>query len=91
MVKVFEVQKNGKIEFTKDELEKLLNEVYNDAYNKGKYEHNYWTWTSSSPTITLNRGTGETPYYTTTATNVDSVNVRDCITNKVNTQYEETK
>lgn len=32
-VRVFTTNDKGKVEFTKDELEKLLNEVYNDAKN----------------------------------------------------------
>ena len=43
MVKVFTPNKDGKIEFTKDELEKLLNEVWWD----GRNTNNYW-WTSPS-------------------------------------------
>lgn len=43
-VKVFQSNHNGKIEFTRAELEKLLNEVYTDGYNEGKSSH--WTWTS---------------------------------------------
>lgn len=46
MVKVFTTNKNGKIEFTKEELETLLNEVWNDGY----YHHGTYWWTS--PTIT---------------------------------------
>lgn len=52
MVKFFTTNANRKIEFTKDELENLLNEVWNDGYN---HHGSYW-WTS--PTIT-------TPYYST--------------------------
>ena len=52
MVKVFTTNENGKIEFTKCELETLLNEVWNDGYNQHK---SYW-W--KPPTIT-------TPYYYT--------------------------
>ena len=43
-VKVFQSNHNGKIEFTRAELEKLLNEVYTDGYNEGKSSN--WTWTS---------------------------------------------
>lgn len=42
MVKVFTTNNNGKIEFTKDELEKLLNEVWQDGYNSNT---SYW-WSS---------------------------------------------
>ena len=58
MIKVFTVNGNGKIEFTKAELEKLLNEVYSDGYEKGKYDgQQSWTWTSPY----LN-GISTTPY-----------------------------
>ena len=50
MIKVFTPNQNGKIEFTKEELEVLLNEVWNDGY----YKHGTYWW--SSPTVT--------PYYT---------------------------
>ena len=46
MVKVFTTNSNGKIEFTKDELEKVLNEVWQDGRNSAS--SSYW-WTS--PTI----------------------------------------
>lgn len=46
MVKVFTPNKNGKIEFTKEELEALLNEVWNDGYN------HHWYWTSPTYPIT---------------------------------------
>ena len=46
MVKVFTTNSDGKIEFTKDELEKVLNEVWQDGRNSVSY---YW-W--RSPTIT---------------------------------------
>ena len=47
-VKVFEVNQKGKIEFTRAELEKLLNEVYMDGYREGEanaYSKTY-TWTT---------------------------------------------
>ena len=40
IVKVFQKNKNGKIEFTKEELETLLNEVYWDGYRA----NSAWTW-----------------------------------------------
>ena len=47
MVKVFTPNKNGKIEFTKEELEALLNEVWQDGYSQNRQ---YWwtppTWTA---------------------------------------------
>ena len=49
-IKVFQVNSNGKVEFTRNELEKLLNEVYQEGLREGeeKAKHNYWTWTSPS-------------------------------------------
>ena len=35
-VKVFQTNKAGKIEFTRSELEKLLNETYNEGYRDGE-------------------------------------------------------
>lgn len=61
-VKVFKTNKAGKIEFTRCELEKLLNETYREGYTDGENhaKSNYWTWTS--PSIV------NTPYYGTTIT-----------------------
>jgi hypothetical protein len=42
MIKVFTLNKNNKIELTKEELESLLNESYWEGYNK----KNSWTYTS---------------------------------------------
>lgn len=50
-IKIFCPNTNGKLEFTKDELEKLLNEAYNDGYRDGNYSHH---WTYTYPTITCN-------------------------------------
>lgn len=70
MVKVFTTNKDGKIEFTKEELEKLLNEVWNDGYNK---HGSYW-WTSpTTGTIT------NTPYYSTSIS--DSTTCQSTATN----------
>ena len=48
MIKVFTTNKNGKIELTKDELKKLLDEAYWDGYaanNRYVYTTPYWTGT----------------------------------------------
>jgi len=60
-VKVFKTNRAGKIEFTRCELEKLLNETYREGYTDGENhaKSNYWTWTSPSITVT------NTPYYGT--------------------------
>ena len=48
IVKVFQTNKNGKIEFTKEELETLLNEVYWDGYRANSTST--WTTPLSYPT-----------------------------------------
>lgn len=58
MIKVFEKNKNGKIEFTKDELEKLLNEVWWD----GKSYSNTYSWYSPAPF---------NPWYSTTCSSAE--------------------
>ena len=85
MVKVFEYNKHHKIEFTKEELEELLNEVYQQGYSDSSRK--YWYWTS--PTITtptwdytkITCGDSTTPnpsddriYYTTTSASSDDPN-----------------
>lgn len=74
MVKVFQSNANGKIEFTRVELEKLLNEVYKKGYDTGASDtkQNYWTWTS--PYIsTTNLRTPEATYTTNTSTSIDNL------------------
>ena len=47
-VKVFQPNSHGKIEFTRAELEKLLNEVYDGGFRDGESaqrEKSNWTWT----------------------------------------------
>ena len=62
-VKVFKFDKTGKVSFTQEELEKLLNEVYNGGYWDGKRSNNYWTWTSP--------WYSNSTYYTTTNTDLN--------------------
>lgn len=50
-IKIFCPNTNGKLEFTKEELESLLNEAYNDGYRDGNYSR---TWTYTYPSITCN-------------------------------------
>jgi hypothetical protein len=42
MTKTFKLNENGRIEFTKEELNKLLDEVWNDGY----YSNNNYVWES---------------------------------------------
>lgn len=56
-VKIFTLNENNKIEFTQEELEKLLDETYNDGYADGKksnyfyYRYPYCTTTATPLTI----------------------------------------
>ena len=57
--KILQLDANGRISFTKEELEKLLDEVYEDGRRDASY---YWyrpylTWTTSQNTITTNPDT----------------------------------
>lgn len=54
-IKVFNLNKEGKIEFTKEELEKLLNETYEDGYLEGKSHTFTWAtpYYSGNKEITL--------------------------------------
>lgn len=71
-VRIFYPDKNNKLSFSKDELEKLINEVYQEGYNDAKNEWCTITYPSTTPYSSLS------PYYTaTTATTVDC---KDCIT-----------
>lgn len=60
MIKVFEKNKNGKIQFSIQELEKILNEAYWEGYNYASRNvwtyttPNYWTGTSSPYIFTSN-------------------------------------
>ena len=77
-VKVFYPDKNGRISFTKEELQKLLDEVYKEGYDDARpyyWSSPYWTWTNN-PSITT------TPYYTT-CSNGDST--ANSTTNYLNT------
>lgn len=70
-VKVFYPNKNDKIEFTRDELEKLLDEVYSEGFSDGK--KSYWTYTT--PNITWTNSSGNGNYNTITTSSKDGNNV----------------
>ncbi len=77
MIKVFTLNKNGKIELTKKELEQLLNESYWEGYRNN---NNYWTY--SSPTVRsykdwcINASTN-TPYNISTTGSIgDSITIK---------------
>ena len=62
-IRVFPHNEKGKIEFTKEELQKLLNEVYNEGKIDG-YAISYGSTTITTPTAV--------PYSTTTASNLST-------------------
>ena len=69
MIKVFTVNGNGKIEFTKEELEKLLNEIYAEGQTNCNCGSNI-TWTSPSITPYL-------PHYSDVTTSISTHNKID--------------
>ena len=82
-VKVFQTNSNGKIEFTRAELEKLLNDTYKEGHRDGeaKANNSYWTWTAPTLTNTSSITYGGNPAIRTTP---DSVTVT-CTNAKVDT------
>ena len=46
-IKVFCPNTNGKLEFTKEELERMLNEAYEDGYRDGRGHYSPWYCTTS--------------------------------------------
>ena len=76
MIKVFELNKNKKIELTKEELEKLLNQAYWEGY----YNKNTWTYTTpnifpvTTTTIKANDISLTNNPYTIKANDINSTN-----------------
>ena len=83
-VKVFQPNSHGKIEFTRAELEKLLNEVYDGGFRDGETaqkEKSTWTWTSpylyndsitlTNPTNTIDNHTQPIDKLTCTYNEID--------------------
>lgn len=83
MQKVFKLNKDGKVEFTKEELKKLLDEIYNSGYDDGKNQNFSWhspfrydpwyyttvTCADTNATITTGSSTITTNPYTITYSN----------------------
>lgn len=67
-VKVFSPNENGKIEFTKREIEKLLQEIYNEGYRDGSQSK----WTVSYGGITNNELYTIPALYTTEVKPIDT-------------------
>ena len=75
MIKVFTVNKDGKITLTKSELQDLLNEAYWEGYNKKNNwttitypSYPYYTWTSTG-TLTTSATTTNATVDANTITN----------------------
>ena len=73
MVKVFTKNKNGKIEFTEEELKKVLDEAFWEGYNMPRsyiwsspysFGREYYNWCSTSTSVTLNSPDMESDDYT---------------------------
>ena len=81
-IKVFCPNVNGKLEFTREELENLLNEAYSDGYRDGSCSR---IWTYTYPTVTLsssNSTAGTTTYR-------DSVSLNDWASTSINAVTQE--
>lgn len=84
MTKTFKINKNGKIEFTKKELEKLLDEIWRDGYNS----NNTYTW-SSPYWWTINANNPITWTYLNDGTiNCETKEVDSITTNACSTNYQ---
>lgn len=68
-VKVFQTNNQGKVEFTRAELEKLLNEVYTEGYKDGEVSGRSQNWTA--PYINSTLRCGDVVYTNSTAANND--------------------
>lgn len=68
-VKVFQTNNQGKVEFTRAELEKLLNEVYTEGYKDGEVSGRSQNWVA--PYINSTPCCGDVVYTNSTAANND--------------------
>lgn len=71
-VVVVEKNKDGKIEFTKDELQKMLDEAYNRGYSDGKARWDTITYPSHPWYVSTNLDTVTSDKITLNGTNVSS-------------------
>lgn len=72
MIKVFTLNKSGKIELTKKELEQLLNESYWEGYKNNNNLH----WIYTSPSI-------NTPPYVITTCDSHTISANDLTSNSI--------
>lgn len=81
-IKVFQTNANGKIEFTRCELEKLLNETYNEGYHAGENQakSQYWTWAPNWGTLITSDSTNNRITTTNTINTTSAINDLKCKT-----------
>ena len=74
MIKVFELNKNKKIELTKEELEKLLNQAYWEGY----YNKSTWTYTTPNifPITTTSICSTDNPYTIKAVDTTNSITIK---------------
>lgn len=83
-IKVFYPNAKGNIELTKEKLETILTEAYNEGYNDGRYHNNgfyYNTLTSTTPyiaTCASSVSSSDTDVARTTAKEYNEVATIDC-------------
>lgn len=88
-IKVFQTNANGKIEFTRCELEKLLNETYNEGYRAGENQAKgqYWTWAPNWGTLITNDSTNNRITATNTTNTTNAIDDLKCATEKSDNNY----
>ncbi len=77
-IKCFTKNKNNKIEFTEEELKKLLDEVYKYGCDEGN-KKNYWWYTS--PLYTSPTAVPSNPWYEYTTTSATTSDTSDSTIN----------
>ena len=93
-IKVFYPNEKGNVELTKEKLEGLLNEAYNEGYRDGKNYNGYYYGVTTTPYVSSTRGSdiaylsSTTPSISVSGTTAsaaidcrDSVSVIDCCAN----------
>ena len=83
IIKTFIKNEKGKIEFTEEELSKLLDEIYEDGYNTGKGQEMYqyktpgwWNFRSPSWTYVTNPHIVKYDTTCTTSTDDNTINIK---------------
>ena len=88
-VKVFQTNNQGKVEFTRAELEKLLNEVYTEGYKDGEVSGRSQNWTWTAPYISSTPYRGDIVYTnTTTEDNKENIDKLTCANNLDNSNID---